>query len=259
MKVYISKNSVLKIASSKGVKVFHPFYIVNDEDIEDMSKLNGLEDIGTLFDLQQLNSMSQEINNKIDKFNENINTIKQAETKTKTLLDEASGNIHRLNKVAEVLDYTQACIDDTIERLITVTEIVEEIDLNGTEEAETFKSVINKESDRILNNLHTISKSFKEEITYKLKEMEAFYNTVNLTLDKKIKDFETKVERYDTEMKKMLELSKKWACNPANIPVEDGLFSAKHYAEKDREVRTVYIDKGKMPKSIFGIKIETGE
>lgn len=59
----------------------------------------------------------------------------------------------------------------------------------------------------------------------------AKYMAVRLNMDNIYNKYINAVSSKTDECKKYADLSKKWACSPLNIPVENGLYSALHYAK----------------------------
>ncbi len=106
---------------------------------------------------------------------------------------------------------------------------------NATKKYKETLSLFQKDTDTKIKEAEFSFNKAQVNISDLMEQAEnkvaAKYMAVRLNMDNIYNKYINAVSSKTDECKKYADLSKKWACSPLNIPVENGLYSALHYAK----------------------------
>ena len=225
MRVFAHKKEIVILTSNGTLKKYSPFLICHDDEAEQLKKI-GYEEVSELYNLLQIQALTEEvkaIKQEIIAEKENIKGLKQEIELSKASIDNYKNEISNytlklndyistfLHFVNEINSLYQECKEQTIsveEAVLKFNTEVNKITSSNIAELETQLTKLN--NDTATNVSH-----FKD-LT------EIFINTHKDSLAQ-IKDSIATAEE-------VLATCKKWASNPVGVPVEDNLYSARHYA-----------------------------
>lgn len=231
MKLYVLDKHNVSIMDKGVVRTYKPFIIAQDEDSSLFEK-SGYVLIDTLFNINDL----REISNKIEsiycdvdkKLLDSMSELEILKTDIKSFCDYGSKLKDNLAKIEEVKLYADNFFQQIDKDKSLIEEKFKELENKLNSKEEDFNKQLDlKEAD--LNNLLILIEKAEKEISERIKsqydlmkqEMTDFYNL-----------FKAEADSILQEMKRLSDLSRKWAVNPINVPVEQGKYSARHYALK---------------------------
>lgn len=232
MKIVTNKKDV-SISINKKVKKYNPFIIIDDEDLQTFLNA-GYTEVSELINLAELKDISNNISKKIDTFNNSIASIEETQQELKQQVETINNNIDVINNYKESINQLLEYIENKATLINEIYTKVYNINLNADKEINTFKSnidkvieeetgIMNNKLSDMLNNANTIINNYDE---------------INKNIDNNIKNIKNELSEIISQAKDDINTSvekcKAWANNPVNIPVEDGLYSAKHYSMKTR-------------------------
>lgn len=229
MKIYSWNTQKISINDNGKIKTISPFFLVSDDKAY-LFENDNYTDLGNLFNIDELKSVASHIEMV-------VNDIKDITAeKTENLVnisDKVENSIKQL---------------ETIEIRLKEIETLKTEYLNMISKAEEFKNSIQQAAEKYLEKLLL----FQENTDIKIKNAEfsfnkakvnitdlmeqaenkvaAKYMNIRLNMDNMYNKYINAVTNKTNECKKYAEISKKWACSPVNIPVENGSYSALHYA-----------------------------
>ena len=191
---------------------------------------NSYTDLGAVFNIDELKIISS--------------NIEMVTNDIKDIIAEKTDNLINM----------QETIENSLNQLAAVQNTMQEIENLKNEyvkiinKAEEYKKSIQKETEKYMEQLSL----FQNDTDNKIKEAEysfnkaqvnisdlmeqaenkvaAKYMAVRLNMDNIYNKYINAVSAKTDESKKYAEISKKWACSPVNVPVENGSYSALHYA-----------------------------
>ncbi len=229
MKLYSWNTQKISVNQNGKIKTLSPFFLVSDEyeNIFNNSSFTFLENI---FNVEEMQNISKNIETIIGDMKDTITE------KTSQLIDynnqlenmmlkiESMDNI--IKKQENIIKQYENMACSTENNYKKITDKAEEIFMKLENKQKESDEKI-KKAEHTLNHtklkLHEISDQAENKITSK-------YIKMNVTMENMFKKYTDELNKYVDESKANAEISKKWAAEPLNMPVEQGLYSARHYA-----------------------------
>ncbi len=229
MKLYSWNTQKISINDNGKIKTISPFFLVSDDKAH-LFENNSYTDLGSVFNIDELKALSS--------------NIEMVTNDIKDIVAEKTNNLINM----------QETIENTLNQLTAVQNTIQEIEnlkneyVNIINQAEEYKKYIQEETEKYMEMLSL----FQKDTDTKIKEAEFSFNKARVNISDLMEQAENKVaakyiavrlnmdniyNKYinaisnkTNESKKYAEISKKWACSPVNVPVENGSYSALHYA-----------------------------
>lgn len=229
MKLYSWNTQKISINDNGKIKTISPFFLVSDDKAH-LFDSSSYTDLGAVFNIDELKIISS--------------NIEMVTNDIKDIIAEKTDNLINM----------QETIENSLNQLAAVQNTMQEIENLKNEyvkiinKAEEYKKSIQKETEKYMEQLSL----FQNDTDNKIKEAEysfnkaqvnisdlmeqaenkvaAKYMAVRLNMDNIYNKYINAVSAKTDESKKYAEISKKWACSPVNVPVENGSYSALHYA-----------------------------
>lgn len=229
MKLYSWNTQKISINDNGKIKTISPFFLVSDDKAY-LFENSSYTDLGSIFNIEELKAVSS--------------NIEMVTSDIKDIVAEKTDNLVNM----------QETIENALNQLSEIQKNIQEIENLKAEyikiinQAEEYKKFIQEETEKYMNQLSL----FQENTDTKIKEAEfsfnkakvnisdlmeqaenkvaAKYMAVRLNMDNIYNKYINAVSAKTDECKKYAEISKKWACAPLNVPVENGCYSALHYA-----------------------------
>lgn len=229
MKLYSWNTQKISINDKGKIKTISPFFLVSDDKAH-LFENSSYTDLGTIFNIEELKAISLNI-----------------ESVTNDIKDVVTEKTNNLINMQETLE-------NAVNQLKTVEKSIQEIEQLKNEyikiinQAEAYKNSIQEETEKYMEKLTAFQKNndkkikdtefafnkTKVNISDIMEQAEnkvaAKYMAVRLNMDNIYNKYINAVSAKTDECKKYAEASKKWACAPVNMPVENGSYSAFHYA-----------------------------
>lgn len=231
MKLYVLDKHKISFMNNGSVHSYKPFILVSDEDCS-MFEKSGYTLIDTIFDVDELRLIAEKIENiskDIDnKLSKSMSEYERLNTEIKSFCDYADNlktNLSSLDNVKEYADNFWHNMENKSslieEKFKELEKQLYDINENFNEFIEIKKAEINNFLMLIENAEKDVSERINTQYYLMKKEMNDIYNSFHNEADELLK-----------EMRELSDLSRKWAVNPVNVPVEQGKYSARHYALK---------------------------
>lgn len=229
MKLYFWNTQKISINDNGKIKTISPFFLVSDDKAY-LFENSSYTDLGSIFNIDELKAVSA--------------NIEMVTNDIKDIIAEKTNNLVNM----------QETIESSLNQLKTVKKTMQEIEKLKDEyiqiinQAANIRKTIQEETDKYMERLS----QFQKDTDTKIKEAEfsfnkarvnisdlmeqaenkvaAKYMAVRLNMDNIYNKYINAVSSKTDESKKYAETSKKWACSPLNVPVENGCYSALHYA-----------------------------
>lgn len=229
MKLYSWNTQKISINDNGKIKTISPFFLVSDDKAH-LFENSSYTDLGAVFNIDELKAVAS--------------NIEMVTNDIKDIVAEKTNNLINL----------QETVENSINQLEAVQKTIHEIENLKKEyteiisQAEEYKNTIQKETEKYMEALT----AFQKDTDTKIKEAEFAFNKTKVSISDLMEQAENKVaskymavrlnmdniyNKYinavsakTDECKKYAEISKKWACAPVNVPVENGSYSALHYA-----------------------------
>lgn len=229
MKIYSWNTQKISINDNGKIKTISPFFLVSDDKAH-LFENSSYTDLGTVFNIDELKAVAS--------------NIEMVTSDIKDIVAEKTNNLISM----------QETVENAVKQLTEVEKSIQEIENLKNEyvkiinQAEEYKKSIQEETEKYMETLS----AFQKDTDSKIKEAEfsfnkaqvnisdlmeqaenkvaAKYMAVRLNMDNIYNKYINAVSNKTDECRKYAEISKKWACAPLNVPVENGCYSALHYA-----------------------------
>ena len=223
MKLYVLKDKI-NIVDGRSEKSFHPFILANEQDSH-LFENGNYELIDTVFNINEIKNIQEEIKDFIDKFYQKIDINK---------LNSDIKNIYTVEKnIKEQLEYLQNMKNSLDKSIQTLNNMEEKIHItynsmlnNITINLEKYENIVEESKDS-QNKMFTYIQKIEKEAG---RDILSKYINIKEDLDKEYKKIINELRDIKNDTKLYMDMSRKWAVNPLNIPVGNGEYSAKHYA-----------------------------
>lgn len=231
MKAFISKTNKLSISVNSGIKDFYPIYLVPDDMAGVISNLPEVEDIGKLFDIDTIKNISSEIDADL----QYVQLMRDAVISIRdNMLKQMNDLAIMQDRILSMINNVNSQQKDIDSRLMETAEISKEVmkvKLNGEEEANKFLTIINKKQDEITKSSEHLSERIRNEMRDTVNTIENTKENIEKRFKSAEQSMKNSLNEYTEKCNEAVNLAKKWASNPEGVPVDNGLFSAYHYAK----------------------------
>ncbi len=229
MKMYSWNNQKISINYKGRIKTISPFFLVSDE-MEHLFANNSYTLLDNLFNVEEMKNISKNIESIIadikDELLEKTNTLTECEERLK--------NTYIIIKSMEEKIKQQETIIQKYEKILETNTL----EYNSIQEKN--HSILNQlkriqyDADEKIKNAEYKLNNIKVQLEDTAQQAEtktaAKYVTINLNMENTYNKFTQELIKYVNKSKEYAELSRKWASEPLNMPVEEGLYSSRHYA-----------------------------
>lgn len=225
MKIVSWNTQKISINDNGKIRTLSPFFLISD-DYMHLFNSNNFTDIGNIFNIEEMQNISS-----------NMQMIMG------DLKDEIINKTQELFSMQEKLEDTLSKISQIntqINEINHIKEKYESILKNIETSFENIKSYENKVDENINNTIDKLNTAAKNADSLSVKtsdileqaenKMASKYLNMRLSLEKIYEKYIEEIKQNAQNSQKYAEMCKKWATNPLNIPVEQNLYSARHYA-----------------------------
>lgn len=229
MKIYSWNSQQISINDNGQIKNISPFFLVSDDKAY-LFYSDNYTDLGDIFNIEEIKNISLNIqklvNNIKNEMVEKINHISQVENKLDNALNEINNLMIDLKQI-KAIKIKQEEIKNNIDEKYNMiqTEINKHI-----EKIENFQKITDEKIKEANFAFNKASVNISDLIDQAENKTVAKYMATRINMDNIYNKYINQIVNKMSECKKYAEISKKWACNPINMPVENTDYSAKHYA-----------------------------
>lgn len=218
-------NEKIKFNLGQKNTEYEKIILCSDEDAPFLINA-GYKEVSSMYDVEALKTISDEVNKNISSFNEKVSSLESLSSslnETKTNLDDKLVTYD--NKLNELNDLINS-FNDKYSNIETIYNKVISFNTDFTLKVEEFNNKIISISKEKIDDADATISLLNNEINKTIQEYVE-------TKDSFTKEIKTLIEQSENNVelsKEYAETSKKWACNPVNVPVENGLYSSLHYS-----------------------------
>ena len=237
MKIYSWNTQKISINDNGQIKTIAPFFLVSDDKAA-LFENNNFTEIGSFFNIDEIKQISSDIT----AVSENINNTINEKTANLLLLQEKVENtFNKIENMIKELDELKSIKDTFLEINKKAEENYNNIKQETAKYIEQLSEFQNNTDEKI-KSAETAFNKAKVDISDLMEQAEnkvaAKYMAVRLNMENIYNKYINAAANHTDKCRQYAETSKKWATNPVNSPVENGEYSARHYAAlaKNKEI-----------------------
>lgn len=225
MKIYSWNSQKISINDNGKIKTLSPFFLA-DESKSHLFNNNSFTEIANIFNVEEMKNISSNMQMIMGDLKDELVNKTQELISLQNTLDET---ILKINK-----------IDETISEINLIKEKYEQLLKNINQSFENIKAYEKKLEEKEENiqeklsstekNINTLSVRVSDILEQAENKMASKYFNMRLSLEKVYDKYIEEIKQNALNCQHHAEISKKWASNPLNVPVENSLYSARHYA-----------------------------
>lgn len=232
MKIVTNKKDV-SISIKGKIKKYSPFIVIQDEDLEYFINA-GYTEVSELMNLTEIKELSENINNKVNYFNESITSMESQQKDIQDNIEELQQAVKYINETTLLLDEIKEDITSKYNEIKSIYNKFSKLNLNYIEKINLFNNIIDKATNEQTGKINNMLNDLLTNVNNNIDN----YKDININIETIINnakiDLNNIILQAQKEINMYVDKCKAWANNPVNIPVEDGLYSAKHYSMKTR-------------------------
>lgn len=229
MKLYISTTNTIKRSLNRNIVAYHPFYIIPDED-ETFGQLKGMVEVGDMWDIEKIRNevsyitgvkelflgKNKELQGLISQMNVNLKETLSFYDKAIKMLEDANKLLSDAQTLSKKTDKKLERVEAlSVDRKELVKEVEEAVDGIRTTAVGAVVEIANNALNKyncLLQDMDTTFKSFNQKVN-------ALHNNI---IDKQTESVNA-CKASETK-------ARQWASESFGTQVEDGKYSALHYA-----------------------------
>lgn len=220
-------NNKISVMSDNKLKEFDTFILCDDDNEIELLKQAGCSEVSEIYNIEEMNIISKSIDEKVDYVKTKSLTIDNIITTLNTKISELENS--NLNLSVLVEEYSSKFIDiqTKLEKINQIYSSIVSISETLSNKLENFDDVLMEKTNEKIEEFENSIEKTKDNAEYQLSRYNEYETRLQNILNAG-KDF---LKELSTESMHYAEMSKKWACNPVNILVDDKNYSSRHYAE----------------------------
>lgn len=225
MKIYSWNSQKISINDNGKIKTISPFFMV-DENKSHLFQNSNFTEIANIFNIEEMQNISSnmqmimgDLKDEIINKTQDLFSIQEKLEETILKINQIDEKIKEINEVKEKYDKTLENMENIFEKLKEYENKIDEKEKN-----------IQENIKNIEKNISTLSVKTSDMLEQAENKMASKYFNMRLSLEKIYEKYIAEIKNNAQICQKYAENSKKWATNPINIPVENNLYSARHYA-----------------------------
>ena len=225
MKIYSWNSQKISINDNGKIKTISPFFMV-DENKSHLFQNSNFTEIANIFNIEEMQNISSNMQMIMGDLKDEIINKTQNLLKKKKKLEETILKINQIDEKIKAINEVKEKYDKTLENMENIFENLKEYE----NKIEKKKKNIQENIKNIEKNINTLSVKTSDILEQAENKMASKYFNMRLSLEKIYEKYMAEIKNNAQICQKYAENSKKWATNPINIPVENNLYSARHYA-----------------------------
>ncbi len=229
MKLYSWNKQTISINDNGKIKAIAPFFLVSDDKAH-LFNSNNYTDLGNIFNIEELKNISSSIEMVTDNIK---NKIEEKECHLTNMQKKLDNSLDRLEEMQNKIDELESIKNEYIKIINKADEYLKTVQ-EETDKYMDKLSLFQKQTDEKIKQANFAFNKANVQISDLIDQAEnktaAKYMTVRLNMDNIYNKYVNAISNKADECRKYAEISKKWATNPINMPVENNEYSAYHYA-----------------------------
>ena len=225
MKIYSWNSQKISINDNGKIKTISPFFMV-DENKSHLFQNSNFTEIANIFNIEEMQNISSNMQMIMGDLKDEIINKTQDLFSMQEKLEETILKINQINEKIKEINEVKEKYDKTLENMENIFENLKEYETKIDEKEQNIQENIKN----IEKNINTLSVKTSDILEQAENKMASKYFNMRLSLEKIYEKYMAEIKNNAQICQKYAENSKKWATNPINIPVENNLYSARHYA-----------------------------
>ena len=225
MKIYSWNSQKISINDNGKIKTISPFFMV-DENKSHLFQNSNFTEIANIFNIEEMQNISSNMQMIMGDLKDEIINKTQDLFSMQEKLEETILKINQIDEKIKAINEVKEKYDKTLENMENIFEKLKEYENKIDEKEKNIQENIKN----IEKNISTLSIKTSDMLEQAENKMASKYFNMRLSLEKIYEKYMAEIKNNAQICQKYAENSKKWATNPINIPVENNLYSARHYA-----------------------------
>ena len=225
MKIYSWNSQKISINDNGKIKTISPFFMV-DENKSHLFQNSNFTEIANIFNIEEMQNISSNMQMIMGDLKDEIINKTQNLFSMQEKLEETILKINQIDEKIKAINEVKEKYDKTLENMENIFENLKEYENKIDEKEKNIQENIKN----IEKNINTLSVKTSDILEQAENKMASKYFNMRLSLEKIYEKYMAEIKNNAQICQKYAENSKKWATNPINIPVENNLYSARHYA-----------------------------
>lgn len=225
MKIYSWNSQKISINDNGKIKTISPFFMV-DENKSHLFQNSNFTEIANIFNIEEMQNISSNMQMIMGDLKDEIINKTQDLFSMQEKLEETILKINQIDEKIKAINEVKEKYDKTLENMENIFENLKEYENKIDEKEKNIQENIKN----IEKNISTLSVKTSDILEQAENKMASKYFNMRLSLEKIYEKYMAEIKNNAQICQKYAENSKKWATNPINIPVENNLYSARHYA-----------------------------
>lgn len=225
MKIYSWNSQKISINDNGKIKTISPFFMV-DENKSHLFQNSNFTEIANIFNIEEMQNISSNMQMIMGDLKDEIINKTQDLFSMQEKLEETILKINQIDEKIKEINEVKEKYDKTLENMENIFENLKEYETKIDEKEQNIQENIKN----IEKNINTLSVKTSDMLEQAENKMASKYFNMRLSLEKIYEKYMAEIKNNAQICQKYAENSKKWATNPINIPVENNLYSARHYA-----------------------------
>lgn len=225
MKIYSWNSQKISINDNGKIKTLSPFFLV-DENKAHLFNDNSFTNISDILNVEEMQNISQNIKLVISDFKDEI---MEHNNEINAFKENVNNAFNKLSQIENTLNEINIIKAKYEEMLSNINKMYEDIK-NIYDKIEVKEKNITENFSNLEKNTAVLSSKTSDILEQAENKMASKYFNMRLSLENIYEKYINEIKKHNTSCQKYSEISKKWASNPLNIPVEENLYSARHYA-----------------------------
>lgn len=225
MKIYSWNSQKISINDNGKIKTISPFFMV-DENKSHLFQNSNFTEIANIFNIEEMQNISSNMQMIMGDLKDEIINKTQDLFSMQEKLEETILKINQIDEKIKEINEVKEKYDKTLENMENIFEKLKEYETKIDEKEQNIQENIKN----IEKNINTLSVKTSDILEQAENKMASKYFNMRLSLEKIYEKYMAEIKNNAEICQKYAENSKKWATNPINIPVENNLYSARHYA-----------------------------
>lgn len=225
MKIYSWNSQKISINDNGKIKTISPFFMV-DENKSHLFQNSNFTEIANIFNIEEMQNISSNMQMIMGDLKDEIINKTQDLFSMQEKLEETILKINQIDEKIKAINEVKEKYDKTLENMENIFENLKEYETKIDEKEQNIQENIKN----IEKNINTLSVKTSDILEQAENKMASKYFNMRLSLEKIYEKYMAEIKNNAQICQKYAENSKKWATNPINIPVENNLYSARHYA-----------------------------
>lgn len=225
MKIYSWNSQKISINDNGKIKTISPFFMV-DENKSHLFQNSNFTEIANIFNIEEMQNISSNMKMIMGDLKDEIINKTQDLFSMQEKIEETILKINQIDEKIKAINEVKEKYDKTLENMENIFENLKEYETKIDEKEQNIQENIKN----IEKNINTLSVKTSDILEQAENKMASKYFNMRLSLEKIYEKYMAEIKNNAQICQKYAENSKKWATNPINIPVENNLYSARHYA-----------------------------